>query len=276
MADAAEPGTTPVPIRSVRWASLLPLLLVWLLAAVPVAFWLLFLRDPELAVRAALLGRAWLWRTVIGLGAAALVLLVAWPPAAAAVRLAFARVRRSLTSDRAPLSRAIAELKHFESAARHLEVGRLALLLDETDRAGQHLHRSLELDAGVAAAHHLFGQVLVRAGHYETALLHFVEAERLEPGHAFGDALLLAGRTALRLHQNERAVAMLSEHQVRHGGGRRSHLWLGDALAAAGDAAGARAAWQVAAGPVTQALTAEENWCRALARVRLWRPGGRA
>jgi tetratricopeptide (TPR) repeat protein len=270
MADTPEIAA----VRRTRWAAVVPLVLVWTVAAVPVVLWLVHERDPELAVRVGQVGTAWLLRLLLVTTGLVLLTLLVWPPAAAGVRLAFARMRRLLTSDRAPLMRALAELQHFESAARHLEVGRLALQLDETERAATHLHRSLELDGEVAGAHHQFGLVLLRAGHTETAQQHFLAAERLDPGHAFGDALLHAGRTAFRRGQHEQAAQLLRDHQARHGGGRRSHLWLGDALAAVGDDAGARAAWQVAAAPVTSALTAEENWCRALARVRLWRRGG--
>lgn len=270
MADSAA---VPV-VRHRRWLTLLPLALVWCAAAVPVALWLVHRADPELAVRVSLLASAWLLRVLLVAVALLLLALALFPPAAAGLRLGFARARRLLTSDRAPLARALTELQHFESAARHLEVGRLALQLDETERAAAHLHRSLELDGDIAATHHQFALVLLRAGHLEAAEQHFLAAERLDPGHAFGDALLHAGRAAFRRGRHDDAAGRLRAHQERHGGGRRSHLWLGDALAAVGERDAARAAWRTAAAPVTTALTAEENWCRALARVRLWRGGG--
>lgn len=271
MAEPQQPATIAPPRRT-RWLGVLPLAVVWAIALVPPALWLVHLSDPEAAVRTAQV--AWLWTGRVLLAAAvctALALLV-WPPAAAGVRLLFARARRLLTSDRAPLQRALGELQHFESASRHLEVGRLALQLDETERAAVHLRRALELDPAIAGAHHQFGLVLLHAGHDEPALGHFLAAEKLDPGHAFGDALLHAGRAAFRLGRHEDAAAMLRAHEQRHGGGRRSHLWLGDALAAIGDRDGARQAWQTAAAPGR--LTAEENWSRAVARVRLWRRGG--
>ncbi len=269
---AEAPGVTVVRRR--RWVSAVPLALVWGAALAPVVLWLVHCVDPELAVRASLQATKWLLHLLLATSALLLLALALFPPAAAGVRLAFARMRRLLTSDRAPLARALTELQHFESAARHLEVGRLALQLDETERAAAHLQRSLELDGDVAGAHHQFALVLLRAGHLETAERHFLAAERLDPGHAFGDALLHAGRAAFCRGQHDAAARLLRDHQARHGGGRRSHLWLGDALAAIGAHDAARAAWQAAAAPVTTALTAEENWCRALARVRLWRRGG--
>ncbi len=269
MAEATPPPT----VRQLRWGNLVPLGLVWVAVAVPIVLWLVHRADPELAVQVKLIALTWLLRALLVAAVLAAVACLAFPPAPAALRLAFARARLLLTSDRAPLTRALTELQHFESAARHLEVGRLALQLDETERAAKHLQRALELDGTVAAAHHQFGLVLLRAGHFEAALARFLDADRIEPGHAFGDALLFAGRTLFLLHRHEDGARLLRDHEARHGGGRRSHLWLGDALAAAGQTAAARAAWTAAAAPVTAALTAQENWCRALARVRLWRRG---
>ncbi len=266
----------PIPaVRTRRWVHLLPLLLVWAAAVAPVVAWLLCRADPELAVRAHQTVSTWLGALLLASAALAALLLLLLPPARAGVRLLQARARRLLTSDRAPLQRALQDLQHFDSAARHLEVGRLALQLDETERAALHLRRALELEPGSAAAHHQFALVLARAGHHDAALAHFQAAERLEPGHAFGDALLHAGRAAFRLGRAAEAAALLRDHAQRHGGSRRSQLWLGDALAAVGDADGARRAWQDAASPASARLSAEENWCRAVARVRLWRRGGR-
>lgn len=271
MAEPPLPGPIVAPRRT-RWLAVLPLAVVWAIALVPPVLWLVHVADPEAAVRTAQV--AWLWtgRVLLGIAVLAGLALVVWPPAAAGVRLAFARVRLLLTSDRAPLQRALGELQHFESAARHFEVGRLALQLDDTERAAVHLQRAIELDPEVAGAHHQFGLVLFRACRDEAALARFQAAERLDPGHAFGDALLHAGRASFRLGRHADAAAMLRAHEQRHGGGRRSHLWLGDALAAIGDRDGARRAWQTAAAPGR--LTAEENQARAVARVRLWRRGG--
>ncbi|MBL9079334.1 MAG: tetratricopeptide repeat protein [Planctomycetes bacterium] len=268
----ADLGNLP-PVQRRRWPVLLPLATVWVIALVPPALWLVHRGDPELAVRLALAGSTWTTRTLLALALLAAAALLLFPPAAAGVRLAAARTRRLLASDRGPLQRALADLQHFESAARHLDAGRAAWLLDDGARALVHLRRAIELDPALPAAHHQLGLVLLRTGHAAPARQAFAAAERLDPGHAFGDALLHQGRAAFRLGQHADAVELLRTHERRHGGGRRSQLWLGDALAAAGDRAAARAAWSAAAAPGR--LTAEENWCRALARVRPWF-GGRA
>ena len=110
---------------------------------------------------------------------------------------------------------------------------------------------------------------------WQRAAAAFHAAEQLDPGHAFGDALLHLGRC---LHQlgDATALATLRAHQQRHGGGPRSHVWFADALLRAGDHTAGVTALREAAAPPKQRLTAEENWFRAIARVRLWGKRGPA
>lgn len=249
---------------------------VWLLAALPPALWLVHRSDPELAVRLSITGTRWAMRALLGLGALGAVLLLLFPPFPAWLRLLTHRLKLAMTSNHAAVMKARSELAHFESAARRLELGRLLLLADDLRGALPQLQRAVELDPQVATAHHQLGLCLFRSGHPAQALPHFVTAEKLDRGHAFGDALLHAGRVAFVLGDRTAAAELLRQHERAHGGNRKSHRWLGDALAATGDQQGARKAWQVAAAKPTQRLTADENWQRALARVRLWRRGGRA
>lgn len=251
------------------------LLLVWLAAAVPVLLWLTQRGDPELAVALVAGGTRWFMRLALGAGGLLLVAALLFPPVPAWLRLRWHELRLSLTSDRGPLLRALGELQHFASAQRHYEVGRLALLRREFAVAMPHLQAALQLEPQMAAAHHQFGLLLFRHGQLGAAAAAFARAEELDPGHAFGDALLYLGRCLDLAEHHQRAVDVLRRHAQRHGGNRRSHYWLALALQATGDRAGAAAALAVAAAPPTQALTAEENWFRALARVRLWRGAGR-
>jgi len=248
-----------------------PLILVWLLAVWPVLLWGLHRHDPELAVRTAQVAAQILWQGGIG----ALVLLLAvclvYPPAPAWLRLAGSRTLRTLTSDRAPMRRALAELRHFESASRHLEVGRLAAQRGEENLAAQHLARSIELDPTIPGARHQQGLLHFQAGAWQDAAAEFRAARELDPGHAFGDTLLYEGRCAFRLGDLGNAVLLLRTHERQHGGSRRSHVWLAEALQASGDRAAATAALRYAASaPGKQRLTAEENWFRARARTALW------
>ena len=247
---------------------------VWLLATLPVAAWLVHLRDPELAVHHAIVATRWCGNFALAAAVIAVVLLAMYPPFPAWLRLCWHRGRLALTSDRGPLLRAQSELKHFESAQRHLEVGRLAFQYGDLQTAAPHLQRAVELEPSLAAAQYHLGRLLFRLGALPPALQAFTRAESLDPGHAFGEALLLAGRCLHMLHDDGNAVGVLRAHAQRHGGSRRSSYWLGEALLGAGDREGAAAAFAAAAAPPAQKLTAEENWFRARARVRLWRRGG--
>jgi tetratricopeptide (TPR) repeat protein len=254
----------------------LPLAIVWFAAAWPLVLWLLNLQDPELAVRTSLEARRVATQVLLGTGVGLAVLCLLYPPAPAGIRLLWSRTMLTLTSDRAPLTRALAELKHFESAARHLEVGRLALLRNQLALAEVHLVRALELDGSIAGAHHQMGLLRFRRRQWREATVAFLSALQLDPDHAFGDSLLHAGRGAFLLGDTDAATRMLRDHERRHGGSRKSHFWLADALKASGEHTAARTALRYAAEPSKQRLTAEENWYRARARVRLWGRGGSA
>lgn len=262
----------PTSIRRRRLgARHLALALVWLAAAAPPVLWFAHAQDPEAAVRAAQIADLWLTRTALGIGVVIAVLLLLFPPFPAWVRLGLHRSRLAFATDRGPLLRALGELRHFETAQRHLEVGRLALQLGDLDTATPHLLRARELEPGLAATHHQIALLAFRVGDLKTALDGFTRAESFDPGHAFGDALLFGGRCLYLLGDAKNAAAVLREHDRRHGGSARSQFWLGEALVAADDRAGAAAAFATAAAPPKQRLTPEENWFRARARVRTWR-----
>jgi tetratricopeptide (TPR) repeat protein len=268
----AEAVPAPEPAR-ISAGNRIALAVVWLLAAVPVALWIVHRDDPELAVVVA--QHLWTWTVRLLLGGAVLFAVAAllFPPVPAWLRLRWHDVKLAATSNRGPLLKALSELRHFESAQRHFEVGRLALLRRDLAIALPHLQRAIALDPDVAAAHHQFGLCLLRIGQIGAAAAEFAYAERLEPGHAFGDSQLYLGRCLDLAGRHAEAAAILTEHAAQHGGGRRSGYWRGQALQNAGDAAGAREAFAQAAAAPTQRLSAEENWVRALARVRTWRGG---
>ncbi|HEU4418989.1 MAG TPA: hypothetical protein VFT55_08620 [Planctomycetota bacterium] len=271
---APEPDLAS-PLRRTSWPALLPLCLVWTAAAVPVVLWLVHRSDPELAVRVAHVGGTWLGNGLLGLGVCAFAASLCYPPLPAGLRLLLHRARLAFASDRGPLMRAVAELRHFESAQKHLEVGRLALLLGDLNLAGPHLLRAVELDRNLSAAHYQFARLLFRIGQLAAAEKAFANAETFDPGHAFGDALLHRGRCLDLLGDHAGAVRVLQQHAAQHGGNRRSQFWLAEAMQASGDREGCVAALHAAAAAKTTPLTAEENWFRARARVALWRHGSR-
>lgn len=249
---------------------------LWLLAAWPIALWLLAHNSPLAAVRLAQGAQATAASVAFSGAVFVLVFLFAWPPFPAAIRLGVARMRAVLTADRATLMRNLAELRHIETPARHLEIGRLALQIGEDRLAAVHLQRAHDLEPGHLGTLYAIAQLQLRLRQPEAARAVLMQVVEQDPAHAFGEAMLLLGRTTFTLGDRAQGLAWLQRHEREHGGNRKSHCWLAEALLAAGDTAGARAAWQTAAAPSKQRLTAEENWYRAKAKVTLWRLRGRA
>ncbi len=250
----------------------LPLVCVWLLAAWPLLLWLVHSSDPELAVAIAEHTANGLWSGLWWCAGSTLVLCLIFPPAPAWLRLAMTRTWRTLAMDQAPLRRALSELRHFETGARHAEIGRLARLREQNSLALHHLARAVELEDGVAGTWHQLGLILFQQQEWHSACNAFLRAETLDPGHAFGDALLYLGR-ALHELKDPTALTTLRTHQQRHGGGPRSHVWFAEACQRANAGQEALIALRQAAAPPRQRLSAEENWFRARARVRLWGKG---
>jgi predicted Zn-dependent protease len=136
-----------------------------------------------------------------------------------------------------------------------------------------HLQQAVEHDPGVAGHWHWLGLVQFDHGDWAAAAESFRRAEELDPGHAFGNALLLQGRARHQLG-DAGALALLVQHQRQHGGSPRSQVWLADAYARAGDRTAALASLQLAAAPPRVKLSVEENWFRAIARMRTFGRGG--
>jgi len=256
------------------WTARAPLALVWACAALPVALYAVHCADPLLAVELANDLTTWALRGALAVGALGLLALLAYPPFPAWLRRAVDRVRRSWTVDRAPMLQALNDLRHFETAQKHFEVARLAWIRTDLALVGPHAARAVELDPSLPQAQHLLGQFLLRVGAPAQAQLAFENAERLDPGHAFGEALLLQARALALQGQDEAAVTRFERHAAQFGGSHRSDYWRGEALSAVGRGAEAAAAFRAAAAAPGQRLPAEENWYRALARVKCWRHRG--
>lgn len=275
--DRAErPDAAPLRpgLLVARW---LPLGLVAALALLPGVLYLLHLSDPVLAVRAAVALTRWVVLAVAA-GAAVLLLgLLAYPPLPARIRLFVDRTRAAWTADQAALQRARAELEHFENAQRHLDVARLAWIRRDFGLLGTHAARAVELDAELPAARYLYGQFLLENARPAEAAAEFEATERLDPGHAFGNALLLQARAEHLAGDLDGALRDFDAHRAHYGDSHRSNWFHGEALLAAGRTDDARRAFADAAAAPPNRLPAEENWYRALARVRsvrLGRPTG--
>lgn len=254
--------------------SVLPALLLWWTTGIGIALFVANAKDPVEAVRMAraiadIAPTALLW---CGVTAFALALL--WPPFPAALRLAVARIGETLRTDRGPLLRAIADLRNFESAARHLEAGRAANACRDYRAAIPHLIRAIQMERDLLAAHYQIGVAFFELGALQQSAQALTHVTAIEPGHAFGDALLRLARVRQLGGDRTGARDLFVQHQKEHGGNRKSHHWLGLAHLDVGDRDAARAALQVAASKANKPRTAEENWHRAKSRVLLWRLGG--
>ena len=270
--EAALAGPRPKGLRV--QLRVLPALLLWWATGMGIALFVANAQDPVDAVRmaraiAGVAPQALLWCTVT-----AFALALLWPPFPAALRLAFARIGETLRTDRGPLLRAIADLRNFESAARHLEAGRAANACRDYRAAIPHLIRAIQMERDLLAAHYQIGVAFFELGALQQAAQALTHVTAIEPGHAFGDALLRLARTRQLGGDRTGARDLFVQHQKEHGGNRKSHHWLGLAHLAVGDRDAARAALQVAASKDNKPRTAEENWHRAKARVLLWRLGG--
>ena len=269
--EAALAGPRPKGLRV--QLRVLPALLLWWATGMGIALFVANAQDPVDAVRmaraiAGVAPQALLWCTVT-----AFALALLWPPFPAALRLAFARIGETLRTDRGPLLRAIADLRNFESAARHLEAGRAANACRDYRAAIPHLIRAIQMERDLLAAHYQIGVAFFELGALQQAAQALTHVTAIEPGHAFGDALLRLARTRQLGGDRTGARDLFVQHQKEHGGNRKSHHWLGLAHLAVGDRDAARAALQVAASKDNKPRTAEENWHRAKARVLLWRLG---
>ena len=242
---------------------------LWLLACWPVLLWLIYCSSAVAAVeftqQVDAIGTSVLLWVFLLLAIGAMV----FPPIPAGIRLSFARLRLMLTTDRSTLMRNLFELRHIETPARHLEIGRLALQFGDHAQAAFHLQRANDLEPGNPATLYLIAQVQLSYSLRPAAQQTLAQVVQLAPDHGFGDALLLLGRTTFQLGDKAAGLALLRRHERTHGGNRKSHCWLAEALKANGEHEAARQAWRSAAEPAQQRLTAEENWYRATARVAL-------
>ena len=267
MAESTNNPAAPAPRKL---AGLLPLALAWALAVAPFAIWLIHQSSPEAAVAIKNGLALWSLRIALIVPLVALLAALAYPPFPAWLRLFLDRTRTGWTVDRAPLTRALSELRHFESAQRHYEVAKLAWLRNDLPLTGTHAARAVELDGTMAQAQYLHGQYLLRAKAPDRAREAFAAAEKHDPGHAFGNALLLQARATHLLGDVDSALELFAQHEREHGGGHRSNYWHGESLAARGRSDEATQRYAAAAEHPKQRLTAEENWFRALARVRMF------
>jgi tetratricopeptide (TPR) repeat protein len=272
-----QPSATPNPPASIslqsRLPSLLPLVAIWVCALLPLLYYLIYQADPTSAVSLAITAKLWSLRALITAAGACMLGVLFYPPLPAWFRRFVDRTRTAWTTDRAPLVRALSELKHFETAQKHYEVARLAWIRSDYQLVQSHARRAVELDDSLPHCQHLLGQFLLRMKQLPEALTAFAAAQALDPGHAFGESQLFLAHVQHLLGSLEQANATFADYHRQHGGNHRSNYWHGEVLLALGQRDAAKAAFARAAADPKMRLTAEENWFRALARVRCWRMG---
>lgn len=259
-----------VPLR-VRLPALIPLATVWIVATLPAGFFLLHLSNPQAAVSLSTTATELALQALFVVTAAVLFGFLMYPPLPAWVRRHIDRTRTKWNADRAPMARAIAELKHFETAQKHFEVAKLAWIRADYSLVAAHAQRSVALDSTLPSAQYLLGLISLETDALQEALSAFSAAEQLDPGHAFGQALLHRARVQHLLGDQNASLTSFEQYTRTHGSNHRSNYWHGEALATAGRSEEASMAYRAAAADPKSRLTAEENWFRALARVRCWR-----
>ena len=198
-----------------------------------------------------------------------------YPPVIPYLRLRGTRAWRRLGSDRGPLYDGLAKLRHLETHADHLQVGRMARQLGDHKLALEHLGRAFTLDPTHVSGRYQFALLLGDLGRWGDATNLLGSVVDADESHAFGDALLRLGTALFRLHRDSEALTVLRRHQVLFPGNRQVHLLLARVLASLGDLDAARVDLQQAAKPPTQgvALSLEESLARARARVTVLKKG---
>lgn len=234
-----------------------------------------FVGSPHSVYATATLGSLWLARLgwislgVLGLG------LLFYPPLLPFLRIRFSERKRRLGTDRGPMDEGLTRLKHLETHADRLLVGRSARQLGDIPTAVENLSRAFELDPSHIAGRYQLALLLAEIGQREDAVNLFGSVVQEDEKHAFGDALFNLGRNLFRLHRDDDALAVLRQHQSVFPGSRQVHLLLARVLADLGQMDEARKELKLAARPASdqERLSPEENLTRARAKVTFLKKG---
>lgn len=258
-----------IPIRK-SFAALL-----FVVALVPVALIVGFFVDLDALYVVYDYGRMWLKGLVfLGLGFFG-VLLVLYPPFLPFLRLRAGETWRRLGTDRGPLYDGIARLRHLETHADRLSVGRIARQLGDIPLAVENLRRAFELEPEHVAGRYQFALLLIDVGNYPDAAKLLETVVRDDEKHAFGDALFQLGRTLFRIHKDKDALPYIRKHQDLFPGSRQVHLLAARVLAGLGQMEEAREQLRDARSRPgeKERLSPVETLARARARVVMLRKG---
>ena len=251
--------------------------LLWGGAAFPVLLWAVSLASPLAAVRVAAGAEVTARYGCLAIAGLAVIALLFYPPFLPGLRLFLRSTRLRLGTDLGPLREAQERLRHLESAAEHLNAGRILFQNGKTMESMRHLRRAVELDGEHMGTRYWLGLALARAGDLRGAAEQLGRVVQQDPRHAFGGAMQELGVVLERGGGEAQAVQVLELHEREFGPNRRTAYHRALARGRLGDRQGASADLRAAAAPPASghAMTLEDELMRARARVALWR-GGRA
>jgi tetratricopeptide (TPR) repeat protein len=233
------------------------------------------LGSPQAVYATATIGGFWLTR--IGWIAVSVFVLgvIAYPPFLPFLRYRIRDSWKRLGTDKGPMFEGIARLRHLETHADRLLVGRIARQLGDTATAVENLGRAYELDPTHVAGRYQLALLLIEIGQRADAVNLLATVLQEDEKHAFGDALLHAGKNLFRLHRDAEALAALRRHQAVFPGSRQVHLLVARVLADTGQMAAAREELKLAARPPgdQEHMSLEENLARTQAKVTFLRKG---
>ena len=249
--------------------------LLWATALVPPALYVSSLSAPVETVQLVLRARYYLTWGAVGLSAIILLLLLLYPPFLPFVRLQLAGIKRRLGSDHKPLQDGLYRLRHLETHADHLQVGRAARNLDQLPLALVHLARAFDMDPTHLGGRYELGRVLCEVSRFKDAVTILESVIREDEQHGYGDALHLLGLAYARTGATEQAISTLRRQQTLFPHNRQVHLLLAKVLSNSGDTQASIAELEKAAQrrQKDERFDHAEQLARAQARVALWRGG---
>ncbi len=249
--------------------------LLWSLALLPPLLYLSFQEAPQWTDEGMTLIMVWLqFLMLISLALAALALLI-YPPFLPGLRMVFSRMRSRLGTDRGPMYEAQTRLKHLETHADHLLVGKAARELGLLPLSLQHLTRASQLEPQHLGGRFQLSMILVEAGQLLEAAQVLDGVVQEDEQHSYGDALLQLGRVLYKLRANDPAKTYLLRHQALYPGHRQAALILSQILAEASQKEESLEQLRLAAAPKVdnERLSPRDALARGQARLALWKGG---
>ncbi len=249
--------------------------LLWAAATVPPALYIGSLSAPVDTVLFAAKARTYLIYGASSIVAILTVLLLLYPPFLPFTRLQLAEIKRRLGTDHKPLYDGLYRLRHLETHADHLQVGRAARNLGQLPLALGHLSRAFEMDQTHLAGRYELGRVLCEISQFPPAVQLLETVTQEDEHYGYGDALRLLGQAYARTGALEPAVSTLRRQLALFPDNRQVQLLLAKMLSKLGDSEACIAELRKAARPRSKAepFGHAEQLARARARVALWRGG---